>query len=294
MLMDERKYHIVTIAPSGKADQALFSKAKALVLSKGHTLEQGPNLTKSFGPFAGSDEERLNDLQWALDNTEADIIWMCRGGYGMTRILDQVDIKGFSQHPKLIIGYSDITALFLDPRFQDYPLVHADMFQFLEEGMLEKTLSLISSKTQLLTCESNEKSVSLKGEMIGGNLSLIVNQLGIIDKSIFNDKILLLEDLDENDYKIDRMMIQLKRSGILKSVKAIILGGFTDIKAGSTPMKDFKAELLQIVSNSGVPFFYNALFGHIKENTPLLLNLEADLKYQNGILDIRYSQLDNI
>ncbi len=259
-----------------------------MLRNAGFTVETGKNVNKIQGPFAGSDAERLEDLQWALDHREADVIWMARGGYGLTRIIDNIQTEGFYRKPKLIMGFSDITALFLDNRFEKYPLFHFSMIESIREGELQKLIDLLDKKQQAINCESNLEKASIKGSITGGNLSLIVNQLGIVNPEFFKDKILFLEEIAEYDYKIDRMIIQLKRAGIYAKIRALLLGAFSETINGRFPLSGVYESIVEEAKKFNIPCFYNLPMGHIHPNHPLLFNVPTELQYSAGLLNLKY------
>ncbi len=287
--MVEKHLHILAVAPCGKVDKIAFEKGKMLLESDGHKVEIGENIFQNYGPLAGTDSKRKKDLQWALDHEKADIIWMIRGGYGMSRIVDDLDFRKFHKKPKLIIGYSDVTALFLNRNLQNTAVLHANMIQSLDVTDLKSVVSLLSSGQQEIIVKSTISEFKSVSSLCGGNLSLVVNHLGILDISFFKDKILVLEDIGEYDYKIDRMMIQLRRSGVFKSVKAVLLGQFSEMLYGKEKIPDFEENLVEQISNSETPCFYDATIGHIRNAVPLYMNCPVEVEYHDHILSLKYS-----
>lgn len=281
--------HILVIAPSGRLEKDSLKEPLGLLMEKGCRVELGENVSKVYGPFAGRDSERLTDIQWALNHNDADIIWMARGGYGLTRIIDNIKPDGFVQKPKLIIGYSDISTLFLHPFFEDYELIHGPMLQSILESEIDMVLDLISERKQSLDCHSNKEEMAIMAKITGGNLSLIVNQLGIIDNSFFRDKVLFIEEVSEYDYKIDRMLVQLQRSGILKNIKALMLGQLSDINPGRYPIGNMQEIILERMTENNIPVIFGISSGHDKPNIPLYFNTMAEMKYSAGKLNINYS-----
>lgn len=280
--------HVLVIAPAGRVDMKSLQSGVELLKQLGTKVELGQNLSKVKGPFAGRDAERLTDLQWALDHPKADAVWMARGGYGLTRILDQVKTDGYRLNPKLILGYSDITALFLDERFKNDILLHSAMIESITEDELDMVIDLLENEEQGIVCKSIQPKAALIGKITGGNLSLIVNQLGVINKEFFNDKILFIEEVSEYDYKIDRMMTQLQRAGIFKNIRGLMLGSFKDVQDGRFPMGTVNDSIIEQAKISGVPCFYDMPVGHIHPNHPLIFNKNAELKYTGGKLSIKY------
>lgn len=286
--MKQKINHILVIAPAGRVDLQELQKGIELLRNAGFKVETGENINKIQGPFAGRDAERLADLQWALDHPEADAIWMARGGYGLTRIIDNIQTKGFLSKPKVILGFSDITALFLDSRFEKFPLIHSSMIESITKDELLMLKDLLNNKQQTLNCKSNREQSSLKGAITGGNLSLIVNQLGIVNPEFFKGKILFLEEIAEYDYKIDRMIVQLKRAGVFRHVKALLLGAFSETINGRFPLSGVYDSIVEEAKIYEIPCFYDLPSGHIHPNHPLIFNLQTELQFTSGELNIKY------
>lgn len=278
------------IAPSGRVERESVNSGIQLLEARGHRVEKGQHLFEEYGPFAGSDSQRLEDLQWAMDHRDADLIWMARGGYGLTRIVDQLNTKGFEEKHKLIVGFSDITALFLDMRFEQFPLCHGPMIQGLNQKQLNAIESILSQYAQKLKCESKTAEIDLKTSITGGNLSLIVNQLGILPRQFFKGKTLLIEEVAEYDYKIDRMLVQLIRTGLVSELGALMLGGFSATEPGRYPLPGYLDLLLNEAEKCAIPVFENLQIGHIADNYPVLLNSKSTLKYRQGVLNISYDR----
>jgi muramoyltetrapeptide carboxypeptidase len=286
--MSKSEYHILVVAPSGRVDRGAVEAGINLLKSRGHKVETGQYLFEENGPFAGSDIQRLEDLQWAIDHTKADLIWMARGGYGLTRIIDLLNTRVFREKPKLIIGYSDITALFLDQRIEAFPVCHGPMIQNLNEKQLDVFEGILRQFAQKLKCESNRVDFSLTTTITGGNLSLITNHLGIIPENFFKGKTLLIEEIAEYDYKIDRMLVQLIRANIISQLDALMLGGFTETEAGRFPLNGYLDLLLSEADKHSIPVISNIQVGHIEDNHPILLNSKSTLNYRQGVLNIHY------
>lgn len=209
----------------------------------GYKVVVGKTVGHQSNYFAGTDEERLNDLQDMLDNKDINAILCARGGYGTSRIIDYLDFKKFKRNPKWLIGFSDITVLhaYFNQQLKIASL-HAPMAgAFDEDGYkneyvqsLQKALKGNLSDYQGVLHPLN-KTGEATGELVGGNLSLIVHLLGSQISFNTQRKILFLEDVGEYVYSIDRMFIQLKRAGILENLAGLIVGGFTEMKDTTIP-----------------------------------------------------------
>ena len=231
---------VAIVAPAGilKNREETIEKAKNLLISWGLNVVLGENIFNQNNHFAGTDEERLQDFQKALDNTNIKAIWAARGGYGSVRILDKLDVKKFKQKPKWIIGYSDITAFHNHLNSLGFETLHAMMPTSLEEKPEEIIETIASFKNALFGEELRyeipsspyNRNGKISGEIIGGNLSILMSMLGSKTQLKTDEKILFIEEIGEYEYAIDRMLQSLKRAGYFKNVKGVVLGNFSKIR----------------------------------------------------------------
>jgi muramoyltetrapeptide carboxypeptidase len=225
--------------------------------------------------FSGTDEQRLYELQAMLDDESINAILCGRGGYGVGRIIDQLDFTKFKRKPKWIIGFSDITVLHahLNSKLKVASL-HAPMAgAFNKENNYVKSLhkALIGKKAKY-TCLVNSlnKIGTATGELIGGNLSLLVNVIGTPSDINTKNKILFIEDIAEYVYGVDRMMYQLKRSGKLDNLKGLIVGSFTEMKDTERPFgKTVYEAIADIMKEYDYPICYDFPVSHDTANYAL-------------------------
>lgn len=237
--------------------------------------------------FSGTDEERLIDLQQMLDDDEVKAILCGRGGYGTGRIIEQLDFKKFKKNPKWIIGFSDITVLH-SHLYSNYYIasLHAPMAAaFNEAGYINRYVQSLRSALQgtwaRYTCEPHpfNRAGEAIGELVGGNLSLIAHLVGSDSDIKTKGRILFLEDIGEYSYNIDRMMYQLKRSGKLKNLAGLIIGGFTDMKDTERPFgKDVYEIIRDIIKEYNYPVCFGFPVSHEKENYALKIGAGYKLK----------------
>lgn len=186
--------------------------------------------------LAGTDEQRTTALQQFLNDPEISAIFCARGGYGTTRILDNVSFDEFSKHPKWIVGFSDVTALHLRLHYLGFESIHATMpilFSKPDAASSLDTLrdALVGEPADLHgTPASHDRHGSAEGILVGGNLSLVADSLGTPYEPETSGKILVLEEVDEYLYKIDRMIVQLKRAKKLSNLAGLVVGHFSEIK----------------------------------------------------------------
>ena len=267
------------VAPAGFMP---FEKMQACIETLqnwGYNLSFGSTThSESQNYFSGADEERLCDLQQMLDDKNIKAILCARGGYGLSRIIDRISFKKFRKHPKWIIGFSDVTILH-SHIFSNYKIatLHAPMAAaFNEDGFSQPYVQ--SLKTALEGAPANyetevhhlNKEGKAKGILVGGNLCLLTHLIGTTSDINTKNKILFLEDVGEYLYNIDRLLIQLKRSGKFKKLAGLIIGGFTDSKDTERPFGLSAYEIIyQQVREYGFPVCFDFPVSHGKENYAL-------------------------
>lgn len=254
----------------------------------GYRVKTGNTLGKeAVNYFSGSDEERLVDFQQMLDDDEVKAVLCARGGYGTSRIIDNLDFDYFKLNPKWIIGYSDITLL-LTHIYRKYKIscLHAPMAAaFNDEGYeneyvqsLKNVLEGNKIRYTIDAHEMNRNGGSI-GELVGGNLSMLVHSIGSNSEPKTKGRILFIEDIGEYYYKIDRMMLQLKRAGKLKNLAGLIVGGFTDMQ--DTTLK-FGQEVNDLIFDKvkeyDYPVCFNFPVGHQTNNYTLKVGAGFKLK----------------
>lgn len=254
----------------------------------------GRSIGLKYHQFGGTDAERAFDLQNQINNPDIKAIWCARGGYGTTRILDKIDFSSLLKHNKWMIGYSDITALHLQLQHLGLCSLHAQM----PVDIQNKSSKTIESLKQSLferpypinyTSKFPSQSGQAKGKLIGGNLSVLYSVL--CSKAIphFKDKILFIEDLDEYLYHIDRMMLNLYRSGILKQLKGLIVGSLSDMNDNTTPFGQTAEEIIaHYTKKLNIPVAYDCPVGHGFENLALTLGAVIELKINDNEVSIVY------
>jgi muramoyltetrapeptide carboxypeptidase len=281
------------VCPAGTMPASKAATCIQTLQQWGYQVKTGLTLGHQHHYFSGTDEERLHDLQTMLDDPNIKAVLCGRGGYGTSRIIDQLNWKEFKKHPKWIIGFSDITVLhsFLFTRLKTASL-HAPMAAaFNDGGHLEPYV--LSLKTALLGKKNNYKIPAhplnqvgkASGLLVGGNLSLLAHQVGTPSDLDTRGKILFIEDIGEYLYNIDRMLVQLGRAGKLQFLAALVVGGFSDLKDTTLP---FGYTIEDIVLNHVAKFGYPVCFGfpvsHEKENMCLKVGGQYSLSVGKNVL----------
>ena len=278
--------------PAGYVSKERVAYAITVLERWGFKVKLGKTIGTEHFYFSGTDAERLNDLQAMMDDPEIDAILMGRGGYGMSRIIDNLDMERFLEKPKWICGFSDITVLLnqLESCY-DIPSLHSPMCGAFKPET--ENSDFLKSFYNALTgaplrynspaFELNRKGTS-EGVLIGGNLALITHLVGSDSEIFTDDKILFLEDIGEHLYKIDRMMLTLKRSGKLDHLKGLILGGFTEMEDTERPFGQTVEEIIaDKVKAYNYPVCFHFPSGHQDMNYTLTMGMPHSLTVnENG------------
>lgn len=233
--------------------------------------------------LAGTDEERAADFQTQLDNPNIKAIWCVRGGYGTVRMIDLLDFTKFKQNPKWIVGFSDVTVLHSHLNNLGFASIHGIMpvsSKATEEAKESLRKALFGEPLEYtVPCDTMNRYGTAKGELVGGNLSILFSLLGSPSAVNCDDKILFIEDLDEYLYHIDRMMMNLKRNGCLESLKGIIVGGMTKMHDNEIPWGMNALEIIDDVTKKyNIPIIYNFPAGHMADNHALIFGKQVSME----------------
>ena len=283
------------------APSDLLPKDKVVVLAtartvKAEAVKRGIHILKDWGlqvvtgeclfhqhqMFAGSDAQRVQDLQRALDDPEIKAVFCARGGYGTTRILDEIKWEGFVQNPKWICGFSDVTALLMHINHLGFASIHSTMPQLF--NVQEAATDLSSLKALLFgdqpapikaIAHPSNQTGSAQGVLLGGNLSLLVHLMGTSTEIDTAGKILCLEEVDEYLYHLDRMMIQLKRAGKLEHLAGVAIGHLTKMKEGELGFGTDATGIIRSHIAPHIPLAFGLPFGHDQPNLAIPMGLSA-------------------
>jgi muramoyltetrapeptide carboxypeptidase len=278
---------VAIIAPVRKISEPEIADAIKL-LRENFDVLLAPHLYATHHQFGGTDAERASDLQWALDTPEIKAVFIARGGYGLLRIIDNIDFSEFVAQPKWIVGYSDVTVLHAHIQ-QNFNIcsLHATMpFQFsVNEKATQLMIQTLMGKPAAYTYKSALPCINGKsdGVLVGGNLSLLYALSGSISDIHTDGKFLFIEDLDEYLYHIDRMLLQLKRSSKFEKLSGLIVGGMSDMKDNTIPFGYSVHDLIyNIAKTYSFPVAFDFPAGHIKENMPILLGQSYTLEVKDN------------
>jgi muramoyltetrapeptide carboxypeptidase len=293
-LMPGDKIRIVS--PAGKCTEEQIMPAVNWLQEIGYQVEPGRNIFGQYFQYSGVDQDRLSDLQEALDDPEAKAIISTRGGYGTIRLIDQLNFLCFRKHPKWLVGYSDITVMHNRLHLSGFPSVHGAMCRsfFPEDGLPSNTLFSLMELLQGEKPEYNMVSSSINhtgtatARLVGGNLSLLFSLSGTPYDLDTAGKILFIEDIGEYLYHIDRMMVGLRLSGKLKYLAGLVVGQFTEVKDNEEPFgKSVEEIILDAVRDYDFPVCFNFPAGHGQPNLALRLGSVWKLKITDNLCSLK-------
>ncbi len=277
---------LAIVSTARKISKEEVSPAIALFESWGLEVVLSQFLFSADNQFAGSEIERSKGLQQFLDDNNCRAIVCARGGYGTVQLIDQLNFSAFKLNPKWIVGYSDVTTLHIHIHENvGVETIHGTMpINFPRDGgENESTLSLKRALFGELTSynfPSHQLNINgkAKGELIGGNLSILYSLSGTNSAVDMNGKILFMEDLDEYLYHIDRMMMNLRKSSWMKGVQGIIVGGMSDMNDNAIPYGKTAGEIIhERTKNLGIPVAFNFPAGHINPNKAMYFGRSCQL-----------------
>jgi muramoyltetrapeptide carboxypeptidase len=294
---------IALVAPSGPLlERDDLSRAVELVEGLGYSARLAPNAGNVYGYLAGTDEQRLSDLNHALTAPDIDGVWCIRGGDGMNRIVDGIDFDGFARNPRPVIGFSDITVLLLAlwtrTRVVSFhgPIARSPMPNFQRWHFDRVLTSLGAAGTLGRPAPAPEvlvpadgrifalRSGKARGTLLGGNLTLLQALVGTPYFPSLKGAILFLEDVNEDVYRIDRMLGHLKLAGQLKGLAGVAIGRFT--KLGGNKGLGLDVVLDHYFGHMGIPVAVGFPFGHIEDQWTLPIGVEAELDADAGELTL--------
>lgn len=280
----ESSAQVALIAPAGPLQKPEeLPRAEENTRTLGWEPIVGPHATERVGYLAGHDRDRLNDINQALRDPKIDAIWCLRGGYGMMRILSDIDYDALSRTPKAIIGYSDITALHAAVqrkcKLVTYhgPTARETLTDFSRDSLRRAVVAQADSCGVAPNAREINAGIA-EGRLVGGNLAVLASLCGTPFAPDFSDGILILEDINEPMYRIDRMLQQLRLAGALDGCRAIAFGecsGCPEDAGGGG--RSFDQVLGEIAHALGVPCLAGIPVGHIAEQWTIPLGAMAKL-----------------
>lgn len=288
---------VAVVAPSGVIQPGALDAGIQMLESWGLNVKLGNHVYDQCGFFASTDANRLSDLQEALDDSGARGVIMARGGFGVGRILDNLKLEGAVNQRKCIVGFSDITLLHAGFQNAGLPTVHGPMVKQLGTSVDNASCAYLqqlifgSIPEYRFSSSQMNRSGSCAGIVVGGNLSLVVNNIGTHSDLELSNKILFLEEIDEPIYAVDRMFNQLLRCGKLESLAGLLLGEFKETRQTVPHYHQTLEEVIRDYTHAfGYPVAFDFPAGHGQVNYPLVLGADYKLDVSDTFVSFRSNQ----
>ena len=291
---------IALISPAGAVEESQLEKGIKLIESNGYEPVLGKHLYTKYSNgynYAGTEKERISEMNWAFNNEEIGAIWASRGGYGCQHLLRHVQLSKFKKKPKWYIGYSDNTVVQSFLLKNNFASIHGQTIKTSSFGVTDESYDLIfdilKGKKPTYSIAQNElnKVGTAAGTLVGGNLALIYALLGTTYSFNFKDKILFIEDIGENFYALDRMLISLDLAGVFRNIKGLIVGGMTnmgDEKDNKSYEESFDQFAYKIISERVSKYDFPVAFGfpngHIHDNRPLMIGTNITMNVAEKVI----------
>lgn len=287
---------IAIISPSGVIEREYVEKASELLHSWGLEVVWGENVFAHYGRFAGTDVQRLQDLQQALDDKEIKAVLCSRGGYGVVHLINKISFRKFKQNPKWIIGYSDITALHACIQKIGFSSLHAPMCKHLAEEENDASSAFLKNllfgkyPSYHVSSHLFNKKGKSTGVICGGNLSVLSGIRGTSFDPVKKGNILFIEDIGEKPYHVERMMYNLKLGNVLKRISGLIVGQFSEYEEDVMMNKSLYQSILDLVSDYDYPVCFNFPVGHVKDNFPVICGNNATLTVNKDEVTLSFNK----
>ena len=274
---------VAIVSPSGKIDKKLLRGTGKEIESWGLEVVTGKCAGKSFASYAGTIKQRLTDFQWAMDKEDIKAIICSRGGYGAVHLLEKLDFTEFRKHPKWLIGFSDISALHSLFQSEGYASIHGLMGRHLciepkNDPCKLHLKDMLFGKLPDYECPTHKlnKKGTVRGILRGGNMAVLYGLRGTPYDIPPTDTILFLEDIGERPHALERMMYNLKLSGVLENLSGLIFGQFTEFEEDKSLGKELYGAFADIIKEYDIPVCYNFPVGHVTHNVPLICGAEVE------------------
>ncbi len=283
---------VAIVSPSFSVDRHKIEDAVKVLESWGLRVRFGEHVFGSEGPFAGTDKERLRDIQTMIDDPSVRALLFARGGYGAIKIIDKIDFSVLREDPKWLVGFSDITVFHLWLRKKlGVETIHGEMpVNYANNDKTPETMETLRDALfgglRSINWQGNVvRPAEIKGSIVGGNLSLVYSMTGTPGEINTKGKILFLEDVGEQYYHIDRMLTSLKLAGKLDKLAGLLVGAFNKMEETTMPWgKTIEDIVTSLTSEYDYPIYFNFPGGHVRDNRSFYMGRKARLLPGNTMI----------
>lgn len=277
---------IAICSPASPVAQYKVDGAVRVLENQGWRVRVMPHTLGRSGIYAGTDNDRFDDLRDAFTDNEVKAIICSRGGYGMVHIMQRIDAINLRKNAKWVVGFSDISALHAAMAANGVASIHASMAGHIMLGADDPDnaalFAMLRGERPSFSFASHtyDRPGTVDGKILGGNLAVLAGLVNSRYDILLRDKILFIEDVSEPIYKIERMLYQLRLSGVLPNLKGLIVGQFTEYRADAS-YKDMHSMIADMVAPYKYPVAFNAPIGHVDHNIPVIESAHVTLKVTN-------------
>lgn len=274
---------IAILSPAGSVNPEHVECAIPVLKEQGWDVIVMPHTLGNYGNYSGTISERYSDLKDAFLNPSVRAILCSRGGYGVVHLMDSLNQLSLNDDPKWVIGYSDISALHALMSTKGIASIHASMTSHIRKGAEDidnqMLFKILKGEAPAYTFDGHQydRLGQCSGKIIGGNVAVIAELINTPYDIIEDDTILFIEDIAEPIYKIERIMYQLRLSGVLPRLRGLIVGQFTEYKPDNS-YADMETMIYDMVSPYEYPVAFNVPIGHVEHNIPIIESAKATLK----------------
>ncbi|HOV83337.1 MAG TPA: LD-carboxypeptidase [Paludibacteraceae bacterium] len=281
------------ISPASCIEPNYIEGAKKVLASWNLEISEGKFARSAYGRFAGTKNQRINDLQKALNDSSLRAILCSRGGYGLAQIIDKIDFSNFTKSPKWVIGFSDISILHAAIARYKIASLHGIMAKQLTEleplsEPVQQLKNILWGKFPIYEMKAHplNRLGEATGKLIGGNLSVLMGLRSSYFDFEYKNAILFIEDVGEQLYQIDRMMQNLRLSGILKKLAGLIVGQFSDCPEDPLMMQTIEEIIFEAAKEYYFPICFNFPAGHVDNNLPLIMGNPVTLRVDKSSVKV--------
>ena len=274
---------IAICSPAGKIKPEIVNKAAAVLRGQGYRVEIMPHAFGADGQFSGTADERYADLKAAFADPDVRLILCSRGGYGVVHILDRLNQLPLTDDPKWVAGFSDISALHALMATKGIASIHSLMCAGIQRGADDPDIAAFfdilegGRPVHIFDGHAYDRPGLATGTLYGGNVAVLAELISTPYDIIKPDTILFIEDVAEPIYKIERILYQLKLSGVLGKLRGLVVGQFTDYKPDDNH-PDMESMIRDMVAEYNYPVAFNTPIGHVDHNVPLIESAKVTLK----------------